>query len=416
MLKKALTVSFSLIALCLLTVLVSADEGEQVDLSLKFQKGQKFEYVSKTDMSQNISGIVDMKASMSQKQGLSQEVLEVDEKGVAKIQQKVTYSKVKQDTPDGKQEFDSTKKEDMEKAKTDSNLKTYAALIDKPFTFKIDAKGNVLEVEGYSKIMEEAFKDDPMAEMLKDNFSNEQAKKMLQMNYAAFPKDKVSKGQSWTSKSEFPAGTGATMKLELKYTLAGTEDMGKRKCAKIDIEMTGLTLEGEMANMMKLSGKKGAGAVYFDLEEHVVVSNTFKMSMTMEMDNPMDPTAPGMKVVLDVDSGMKIKEAATEEGVPTEKLAAAEVVLVGKVVKTEVREGFSYWVVEVKKSLKGEVSAEHVDVLAKENVDLSAGEECIMVLKSGEREGRKLYELLTDKPGAFSEDSVRKFEEALKGK
>ena len=136
----------------------------------------------------------------------------------------------------------------------------------------------------------------------------------------------------------------------------------------------------------------------------------------MEMDNPMDPTEPGMKIVMDVASGMKLKEPATEVAIPTEKLAAAEVVLAGKVVKTEKREGFSYWVVEVKKSLKGEISKEHVDVLAKEGVDLSEGEELIMVLKSGEREGRKLYELLTDKPNAFSDENLKKFEEALKGK
>ena len=416
MLKKVLSGFCVIAALCALTVLVLADEGEKLDLSLKFKKGQKLEYTSTTDMSQTITGMADMKASVAQKQGLSQEVLEVDEKGVAKVRQKVTYVKVKQDMPMGNQEFDSTKKEDMEKAKTDPNLKTYAALVNKPFTFKIDGKGNVLEVEGYDKIMEEAFKDDPMAEAIKGNFSNEQAKKMLQMNYAAFPKEKVSKGESWTSKAEYPAGTGGTLKMELKYTLAGTEEVGKRTCAKIDIEMTKLTLEGEMANMMKLSGQKGTGHVYFDLKEHIVITNTFKMSMTMEMDNPMDPTEPGMKIVMGVTSGMKLKQPATAAAIPTEKLAAAEVVLAGKVVKTEKREGFSYWVVEVKKSLKGEVTKEHVDVLAKEGVDLADGDELIMVLKSGEREGRKLYELLTDKPNALSDETLKKFEEALKGK
>ncbi len=416
MLKKMLSGCLVAAALCMLAVMVLADEGEKVDLSLKFKKGQKLEYKSTSDITQTISGVMDMKMSISQKQSLLQEVLEVDEKGVANVQQKVTHVKVKQDSPQGKQEFDSSKKEDLEKAKNDTNLKSYAALVNKPFTFKIDPKGNIIEVKGYDKILEEAFKDDPMAEMLKDNFSNDQAKKMLQMSYGAFPKEKVSKGESWTSKGEFPAGGSATMKMELKYTLAGTKEIGKRTCAKIDIEMTDLKIEGQMAAMMKLSEKKGKGVIYFDLKEQIVIDNTFKMSLTMEMDNPMDPTEPGMKAVLGVTSGMKLKMPATEEGIPTEKLAAAEVVMVGKVVKTEEREGFSYWVVEVKKSLKGEISKEHVDVLAKEGVDLGEGDQCILVLKSGEREGRKLYELLTDKPNTFSDENVKKFEEALKDK
>jgi hypothetical protein len=272
-------------------------------------------------------------------------------------------------------------------------------------------------VKGYAKLFEDVLKEDPMAEaMLKEMFSDESFKKMLQLSYSFLPEEKVSKGDSWISKGEFPLAFLGTVKLELKYAFDGVEKVGRRDCARIKMELTKCSFEGGMLGRLTVSKKDVSGLFHLDLTEGIMVKSESKMSMTMEMDNPVDPTEPGIKLVMGATSIMKLKQPATEEGIPTEKLAAAEIVLVGKVVKTEKREGFSYWVVEVKKSLKGEISKEHVDVLAKEDVDFNDGDQCILVLKSGEHEGRKLYKLLTDKPNTFSEENVKKFEEALKSK
>jgi hypothetical protein len=292
--------------------------GEKMELAWKFQKGQKLEYVQKntSTTSQNMPGMGEMKQSATQESGMVQEVTEIDEKGVATVEQKYSYLKVKQESMGRTTEFDSTDKESLEKAKKDKNLKLYAAMLEKPFSFKIDRNGTVLEVKGFSEMIKEVFKDDPMAqERSKGMFDDEAFKKMLQASYF-LPKEKVGKGDSWTTTSEIPMGHMGTLKTEQKFTFEGMEKLGERQCAKMKTELTKLSLEGGMmAGMFTITKPEGSGTYYFDTANGILVKMETKMTytMAMEMPAPKEQPAPSVKITSEVTNSMILKEPAKEE-------------------------------------------------------------------------------------------------------
>ncbi len=98
----------------------------------------------------------------------------------------------------------------------------------------------------------------------------------------------------------------------------------------------------------------------------------------------------------------------------SEALSKADLVIVGKAVVKEEREGYAYWVFKVEKTLKGDGAHEHVDVLLKEGLTFTADERYMLVLKTGERHGRKFQEVIGDKTEAYSEKKLAEFEKALK--
>jgi hypothetical protein len=291
--------------------------GEKIELTWKFQKGQKLEYVQKNTSatSRNIPGKGEMKQSGMQETGMVQEVTEIDEKGVATVQLKYSYVKVKPEGPQGDRNFDSTDKESLEKAKKEEMWKRYVGMLEKPFSFKIDRNGTVLEVKGFTEMIKEMSKDNPRAQEIgKVMFGDEAVKKMLQ-TYYLLPKEKVGKGDSWTTTSEIPLGPMGTMKIESKFTFEGMEKLGERQCAKMKSEVTKLSLEGGMGGMFTISKPEGSGTYYFDTANGILVKMESKMTYTMVMEMPAskEQLAPSVKITSEVTNSMILKEPAKEE-------------------------------------------------------------------------------------------------------
>jgi hypothetical protein len=322
MLRKRLVGLCAISALCFAAALSQAQEqpaGEKVELFCKFQKGQRLEYVQKMSMTQTISGMGEMKSEMkfatSQENGLVQEVTEVDDKGTATVQQKFSYIKMKQESMMGTKEFDSTKKEDVEKAKNDPMLKMYVAMLEKPFSLKIDRKWTILEVKGFTELMQELLKDNPLAEILKDAFSDEAMKKALQ-SLCFLPKDKVGKGDSWTVTYEMSLGLLGSAKVEYKLTFEGLEKVGERQCAKIKLELTKFSLEGGIMSQgeFAIAQKEGSGVIYFDVSDGTLVKSESKMTLVTEMRNPTDlKTPPAERIAQEMTYSMELKEPVKEE-------------------------------------------------------------------------------------------------------
>lgn len=311
----------ALAVVALFAAAVLAQEGtveEKIELAWKFKKDQKLEYVQSRSSIQTTSGPMQMKSTGMEEQGTALQVLEVDEAGTATFQQKFTRIKLSQETPMGKQEFDSAKKEDLEKAKEDPDLKIYAAMLEKPITLKMDKNGNILDVKGYEELFTEALKGNPNAEAAKEMFSNDAYKKIAQAGYSTLPAEPVAKGDSWNVKNDIPLGMAGNMKMELKLTLEGTETVGERLCARIKMELVEFALEGGMLAGATVSRKDGTGTFLFDIAEGIMVKTETKINFTLSMGNPMDPTMPGVEIASETTAVMKLKELVKEEK-PEEK-------------------------------------------------------------------------------------------------
>jgi hypothetical protein len=151
-------------------------------------------------------------------------------------------------------------------------------------------------------------------ERSKGMFGDEAFKKTLQ-TYCLLPKEKVGKGDSWTTTSEIPLGPMGTMKIESKFTFEGMEKLGERQCAKMKSEVTKLSLEGGMGGMFTISKPEGSGTYYFDTANGILVKMESKMTYTMAMEMPAskEQPAPSLKITNEVTNSMILKEPAKEE-------------------------------------------------------------------------------------------------------
>ncbi len=95
------------------------------------------------------------------------------------------------------------------------------------------------------------------------------------------------------------------------------------------------------------------------------------------------------------------------------RLAASDFVIVGKAIVKEERGEFDYWVFEVEKTLKGDKSRTHIDVLDSEDLHFAVGKRYILLLKSGKHFGRKLCEVIGNKADEYSAEKLKEYEEPL---
>jgi len=98
-----------------------------------------------------------------------------------------------------------------------------------------------------------------------------------------------------------------------------------------------------------------------------------------------------------------------------EKLVEAEMLIVGKAILKEDRGEFSYWVFEVEsriflynKEKEGDKRS-HVDVLDREEYGIEENERYIIALKQTEEKGRKLFEVIGEKPEKYTEEKWEEY-------
>jgi hypothetical protein len=317
--KRYLSVLCAVFAFSFGAVLTLAQEqpaAEKTEMVLKFQKGQKLEYVEKlaNNFHSTNQNRPDSETKRSLEYGIAQEVTDIDDKGVATIQTKYSYIKERTEGWSSiSDEFDSTDKEQLEEAKKDDNLKIYPAILEKPFTMRVDKTGTVLEVKGVTAIVQEVFKGNQMAQKgwLK-RFSDEVMKETFQ-SYYLLPKEKVGKGDSWTGAHKFSDPTG-TVKVEYKLTFEGTEKLGEHQCAKMKVEVTNASIEsGTGPATISSYSAQGSGNYYFDTANGMLVKLEMKMSYTVKASFAGVPNAPTTTSVGETTYTMALKEITKEE-------------------------------------------------------------------------------------------------------
>lgn len=183
----------------------------------------------------------------------------------------------------------------------------YEAIVNNPFYFRLDPKGEITEIYRVDKIINkflelQHMKDSVTTEMKKQlqyNITDVALKPLLVQIFRTLPKNSVAKDSSWTNKYNSQL---AVFQIEntAKYKLTDFEKNDENRYAVIN---AGLDIKSSGKNKVSERGVNydfknpeamGNGKIYFNITRGVIekskTSTRLKMSMTMNV--PQSPKGP----------------------------------------------------------------------------------------------------------------------------
>ncbi len=209
------------------------------------------------------------------------EVTEVDDQGVATMTQTVDRIRMKLQGAQGvMMEYDSESDEKPE-GMAAMMIPMLEAMVGKPCATKLDAQGNVLEME-LPQGLAESVTQIPGRAGLGDMFSEEGMKRMAEI--AVFPKEPVNPGDTWSRVATIENPVTGDMTVASAFRYVGKETVDGRELEKIAMEITMSVGEGGTATV-SISDQSSEGLTYFDnvLGRFVRGEATSKMTMQISI-------------------------------------------------------------------------------------------------------------------------------------
>lgn len=278
-----------LLALALVATVSTAiaQDADKVELKWKFTKGESLRYEMTYSVDASVGGI-DIKQEMLF--AFTMGVQEIAENGVATIETRYDRVKLKMSgVMEAEYDSDAPKKEE-EKKEGEEGMpdiagmmgKMFGAMVGKSVTMKMNPRGEILEVKGFDKIMEEMTKalgDEAQGEMLKQMMSEDQMKQMFQSGWAMLPDKPVAKGDTWDHKMETKMAGVGTITMKNKLTLKELRNGGKDAVIKVDTKIEGKP--DDEGGMVELTDGKMDSEIGWSLEKGRMESMTGTMTMKM---------------------------------------------------------------------------------------------------------------------------------------
>lgn len=201
-----------------------AAAGGKVLLQLRLKAGQvhKLQMTTNQKISQKIMG---QEQDVTQEFGLgySMEVLKVADNGNATVKLTYNSARMKQETPAGKTEYDSARKDES----VPPAARPFAALLGQSLQLEMTPQGSIVKIEGVDKLIDALLKaielpagaDKAVLEKaFREQFGDEAVKENMTQMFAAYPKTAVGVGESWKKKATmtkpFPMTTDSTWTLK----------------------------------------------------------------------------------------------------------------------------------------------------------------------------------------------------------
>jgi Family of unknown function (DUF6263) len=294
---------FVLVPLTLCTTAAQA----QTALRWKFKAGDKINYVTEqnTTSKGSIMGM-EIETKMSQIVEMSWTVKSVTSDGVAEMTQTIDRMRMNMQMPFGGFDFDSKDGKDIEGPIGEIIGPILKTLAGAEMSLKMDATGAVRDIKLPEKLVE-SLGSNPILAQFGEMFSEDGIKQMTQGgagSVGSFPKNPVSKGETWEKKAEMKNPFG-TIVVVTSSTYAGPETRDGVKLEKIDLKMT-QTIEPAPGGMfeIKIGEQDSKGAAYFDNTQGRLVNQELKQKMKMEID------VMGNVIEQDVETVMTIKLAS----------------------------------------------------------------------------------------------------------
>jgi hypothetical protein len=263
-------ITLSLLFVFALSGLLPAQDGEKVTIEWKFKKGDSFRY----EMSQNTEmDMAGMEITQEMVFGSSWDVQDVTADGVATI--KSTYDRIKMKMSGPlSADYDSSK--DKKPAEGEWLSGIFAGFLDKSITFQMNKKGEVLKVEGITKLIEAAIAALPeeqqgFAGMMKQYMNDDTFKGQMQLLLPILPKEPVAKGATWEGGTSVGMGGLGKADMKSKSTLKDVREGGKEAVVGVESKFTFKEGEGGMGGM-EVTESKMKGEIVWSLEKGLLQS------------------------------------------------------------------------------------------------------------------------------------------------
>jgi len=192
--------------------------------------------------------------------------------------------------------------------------KTQGFLIDKPFTAVISSRGEVLEIEGIDRYLDEMLESlgsNPRLHQMMQSFrvsmSGEAIKAMMQQAAAVLPEAAVKIGDTWHSSVDVENPGMGEMTISFDYEARSIGTRRDRHCLEIGV-VTGFDFKSPdaglapMAEMMgadaevKVLGSSGEGSYWIDIESGLVVESELNLAFETEVGLTIRASGESMKM------------------------------------------------------------------------------------------------------------------------
>ncbi|MFH1998038.1 MAG: DUF6263 family protein, partial [Planctomycetota bacterium] len=225
--------------------------GEEAKFRYKFNKGDVIIYKL---INSQVNEQMGMKIESEQIQYMKNKVLSM-EGDVATLEMTITRILFSGKNPmQGETSYDSA----AEDQSADPNMEMYKMMIDKPFTMKMNTRGKIVAVSGYSELAKSMIKKvtgesggDPQAQMrikmMESMFSDETMAKIMSQSSTCFPEGPVKTGEGWNETSALNIPMIGDLVTNVKNTFEAVEkDIAKVKVTGT-LEMKPVEAEAESA-------------------------------------------------------------------------------------------------------------------------------------------------------------------------
>jgi len=274
-----------------LFLMAPAAASAQKVLRWKLAKGEKYKVAVAQDLSMNMTMFgKPIKMTTDMDIEIRWTVNDVNDKGVASINQKIERVVMAMDAPNvGKIKYDSAS-EDEPEGMAKQIAKGIRPLVGIEFVQQMNALGEVLSVKLTDKAaaaLKESGAGDPLKQMLEEGGLNQ----MAGHAGTVVPEKAVAVGDTWTKSTELTLPQGK-FKAEAVYTYEGTEQREGKTLDKIGVAMKMKIGEdgtlkikagpGGGETTLTVKDQKHTGAMYFDSAAGRFVETNIKQEMTFQ--------------------------------------------------------------------------------------------------------------------------------------
>lgn len=292
------------------TIPITDGSFSSVDLKYSLKKGSEYHYRLTSITNDDQSIVADTSVSQNIKQALTYllklAVKDVDKDGVMEIE--FTFSSVKLDASGNGKTFSY---QSGSKLTADEKLRyaDYEAIINNPFTARVEPKGEILEFfrtdRIANKILElKGLKDSASLEekkMLQQQISEGALRPLLTQVFRKLPDHQVKKDSSWTLTNPPAQLPFFEMTNTLKFKIIGFEKYNESNLAVIDAGLTSKYKISDRAKQAKVTVKSpsymGEGKIYFNLSKGLVERSKTNLYLTIEMSMQAPSRTGGMQKV-----------------------------------------------------------------------------------------------------------------------
>ncbi len=260
---------------------------EKIDLTYKFEKGNKFKYKLTTIQTSEEQIQADSTINVSSKQSdsfiMDFEVIDIDTDKIAEMNVTITSIKVEIDANGEKMDFDTAKnpsKEDQQK------FWQYAMQYSTPFRARVTSKGEVIEISRLDKMIDKMNSLQPQQRELQpaeraklsQDLSEGIIRPITQLVFREFPQKQVAKDSVW--EKNYPGQLSVfQIKNNAKFKVEDIVEIDGDNAAKINVDLS-VTWEGEKKGEqqgLKYSFEdpkvSGSGSILFNIDNGMIAKS-----------------------------------------------------------------------------------------------------------------------------------------------